>query len=78
MTELHRLTKEKASCGSSLITQDAPIYLHEFLFRFFRRLQTTHHQIVGVVVESSLTKPLLREAVYRLRLYGPWDFLRTG
>ncbi|HPM75807.1 MAG TPA: formyltransferase family protein [bacterium] len=61
-----------------LITQDAPIYLHEFLFRFFRRLQTTHHQIVGVVVESSLTKPFFSEVFYRLRLYGPWDFLRTG
>ncbi|HPQ70496.1 MAG TPA: formyltransferase family protein [bacterium] len=61
-----------------LITQDAPIYLHEFLFRFFRRLQATKHRIVGVVVESSLTKPFFSEVFYRLRLYGPWDFLRTA
>lgn len=61
-----------------LITQNAPIYLHEFLFRFFRRLRQTNHTAVGVMVESSLTMSFFDEVFYRLRLYGLWDFLRTA
>ncbi len=62
-----------------LITQDAPLYLPEFLDRFAARIGSTGHEIAAVVLCSPCgSRGMAKEIQSRLAYYGPVDFARIS
>ncbi len=60
-----------------VVTQDAPLYLPEFLDRYLTALGPDRAWVRGVVVQSPHHgRTPWREARVRLAFYGPRDFLR--
>lgn len=62
-----------------IVTQDAPMYMAEFLDRFLDGLSTTAHRVEGIVVCSPFfQKSRCQEIKERYHFYGPLDFLRLA
>lgn len=62
-----------------IVTQEAPVYLPEFVERFLGLLAETDHRVVSVVRFSALfSNTPQEELIQRLNYYGGRDFLRMA
>ncbi len=60
-----------------IATQNAPLYLPEFLDRLLPALQAAGHEVVVAARAARFRKSWWAEAVERLRFYGGWNFVRV-
>lgn len=62
----------------AVVTQNAPVYLPQFLDDFFTRLTDSGHEVTDILVFSAtFDKSVAQELRERYRFYGPAAFVRT-
>lgn len=61
-----------------ILTQNAPVYLGEFLDKFLKKIKK-EHVIEGIVLSSPLTKKsILKEIIQRFYFYGFLSFIKMS
>lgn len=62
----------------AVVTQNAPLYLPQFLDNFLATLSGSEHEITDILIFSStFEKTIWQELGERFRFYGPVDFVRA-